>query len=69
MCLASNGEESDGRTRIAGGAAMVSNKVGGVVGILLLVVGLLTAPAGADDAKTWPVKHRLWGTAVQNQRM
>jgi hypothetical protein len=41
---------------------MVGNKVGGVVGMLLLVVGLLAAPAGADDAKTWPVKHRLWGT-------
>jgi hypothetical protein len=41
---------------------MVGSKVGGVVGMLLLVVGLLAAPAGADDAKTWPVKHRLWGT-------
>jgi hypothetical protein len=40
---------------------MVGNKVGGVVGLLLLVVGLLAAPAGADDAKTWPVKHRLLG--------
>src|SRR5258708_78871 len=41
---------------------MVGNKVGGVVGILLLVVGLLAAPAGADEPKTWPVKHRLLAT-------
>ena len=41
---------------------MVGNKVGRVVGLLLLVVGLFAAPAGADDAKTWPVKHRLLGT-------
>src|SRR5207247_2123964 len=43
-------------------AVMVGNKVGRVVGLLLLVVGLFAAPAGADDAKTWPVKHRLLGT-------
>ena len=40
---------------------MVGNKVGGVIG-LLLVAGLLAAPAGADEPTTWPVKHRLWGT-------
>jgi len=40
---------------------MVGNKVGGVVGFLLLVAGLLAAPAGADEPKSWPVKHRLLG--------
>ena len=44
---------------------MIGRKLGGVVGVFLLVAGLLTCravPACAHDEDTWPVKHKLVGS-------
>jgi hypothetical protein len=44
---------------------MIGRKLGGVVGVFLLVAGPLTCravPACAHDEDTWPVKHKLVGS-------